>query len=137
MLRRHMNETVNRSGLFHVADEAGPMVKATLSVDFEHNAPVVKNTAKNIVTGLSYGLIGSAYLNRYTCIVEYRANLQEPPVTGRSEHRLYITSGLKRAPKNTERLPNAAAAFAKMSEQMVIHALQEIADDPAFVRTAP
>lgn len=131
-LRKQVEEITNNTGLFVIKEDSASSTSPTLTISLENLSNDVLNTAKSIPNALSFGLIGNTYVNRYVCTAEYRSGLQATTIVGTAEHVIFITRGLKKPPADSERSPNFLAAFAKMSEQVVSRALQNLAADPAL-----
>jgi hypothetical protein len=132
MLHEHVAEVANATELFLIVDDSEARPYGTLTISLQNLAQNAGNTAKSVVEGVSFGLIGSTFVNRYACTAEYKPDSDASSIVGIAEHVIFITRGLTRPPADSERSPNFSAAFARMSREVVTQALRNLAADPAF-----
>jgi hypothetical protein len=135
MLRKHVAEVTNATRLFLVVDDPENRDGATITISLQNLSQNAVNTAKSVVNGVSFGLIGSTYVNRYACTAEYKLDSNANSIVSSAEHVIFITRGLAKPPADSERLPNFPAAFARMSREVVTQALRNLAADPSFSQT--
>lgn len=130
-LKSQVNEQLLSSGLFTAApaDANADLVNVTLN-----NVPVDgQNPAmKGFVTGLTFGLAGSAVTDGYVCTINYLPAGSSTAVTGTARHAIHTTVGNATPPQNAEKSPSMEAAVRKMTRDVVSSALLDLSNAPGF-----
>ncbi len=131
-LKGDVTKQITESGLFSsVATEPSPGA-ALLSVTLD-NMPLTEDAAsKGFVTGLTFGLAGSAVTDGYVCTVSYLPPGQTSPIVKTARHAIHTTIGNAEAPAGAVKSESIAAAVQTMTRDVVSNALKGLSDDPAF-----
>ncbi len=120
---------VAESGLF--APAAGPG-SAMLTVSLDNIQLGDDPSSKAFVTGLTFGLAGTAVTDGYICTVTYLAPGQTAPVVKKATHAIHATIGNASAPAGAGPKVDAATAINTMTRAIVSNALRDLSIDPAF-----
>ncbi len=134
-LKKQVTEIVQASGAFSEVAEGPVAGGAILSVSID-NLMEEGAAAKGFMTGLTFGLKGSAVSDLYICTVEYLPSSGEK-VTKTAQHAIHTTIGISEAPPNGEKVKNVNEAVTIMVRQIVSNALNSVAADPGFSGQAP
>lgn len=130
-LKEAVSTQIKESGLF-VIDSSAASGGALLNVVL-NNVPITKDAAaQGFVTGLTFGLAGSAVTDGYVCQVSYLGAGQASPVTASARHAIHTTLGNASAPAGAEKAANGEAAVRTMTRQILSNALNELSTNPAF-----
>ncbi len=132
LLKDTVAKEVVDTGLFSkVASEPTPnigMLNVTLN-----NVPLTDNAAgKGFVTGLTFGLAGSAVTDGYICTVSYLPAGQTTPIVKTARHAIHTTVGNANPPAGVQKAPSMLDAVQKMTRDVVSNALKDLSYDAAF-----
>ena len=132
LLKDTVAKEVADTGLFSkVASEPTPnigMLNVTLN-----NVPLTDNAAgKGFVTGLTFGLAGSAVTDGYICTVSYLPAGQTTPIVKTARHAIHTTVGNANPPAGVQKAPSMLDAVQKMTRDVVSNALKDLSYDAAF-----
>jgi hypothetical protein len=120
---------VAESGLFAPASATG---SAMLNVSLDNIKLGDDPTSKAFVTGLTFGLAGTAVTDGYVCTVTYLAPGQSAPVVKKATHAIHATIGNASAPAGAGAKVDMTTAINTMTRDIVSNALRDLALDPAF-----
>lgn len=130
-LKESVTDQVKKSGLFAAVDSTAPtdgMLNVTLN-----NIPLTEDAAsKGFVTGLTFGLAGSAVTDGYICTVSYLPPGQSAPIVKTARHAIHTVLGNANPPAGAKPSENLAAAVKTMAEEVLSNALRDLSYDPAF-----
>lgn len=130
-LRDAVSAQIKESGLF-VLDSGSAPGGAMLNVVL-NNVPITKDAAaQGFVTGLTFGLAGTAVTDGYICQVSYLGAGQATPLTASARHAIHTTLGNASAPAGAEKAANGEAAVRTMTRQILSNALRDLSTNPAF-----
>lgn len=121
---------VAESGLL-AAHQGGPGAGLlTVSIN---NIPVTKDAAASgFVTGMTFGLAGSAVTDGYVCTLSYLPAGQTKPIVKTARHAIHTTIGNASGPANAVKSESIEAAIRTMTRTIVSNALRELSLDPSF-----
>ncbi|WP_232515258.1 hypothetical protein [Burkholderia ambifaria] len=98
-----------------------------------NNVPLTDNiAAKGFVTGLTFGLAGSAVTDGYICTVSYLPAGQSTPIVKTARHAIHTTMGIANPPATAQKSPSIREAIDTMTRDVLSNALKDLSDDPAF-----
>lgn len=120
---------VAESGLFA---PAAPTGSAMLTVSLDNIKLGDDPTSKAFVTGLTFGLAGTAVSDGYVCTVTYLAPGKTTPVIKKATHAIHATIGNASAPVGAGPKVDATTAINTMTRDIVSNALRDLSLDPAF-----
>ncbi len=120
---------VAETGLFAPAAASG---SAMLNVTINNIALTDDVAAKGFVTGLTFGLAGSAVTDGYICTVSYLPAGQGAPIVKTARHAIHTTIGSASPPAGAGQPVDMATAAKTMTRAIVSTALRDLALDPAF-----
>ncbi|MDR3383539.1 hypothetical protein [Cupriavidus basilensis] len=131
-LKEDVAKQVKESGLFStVATEpvpGAPLLSVTLN-----NVPLTTDAAsKGFVTGLTFGLAGSAVTDGYICTVSYLPAGQSTPIVKTARHAIHTTLGNASPPAGAVKSESMAVAAQKMTRDVLSNALKDLSDDASF-----
>ncbi|WP_136418596.1 MULTISPECIES: hypothetical protein [Oxalobacteraceae] len=130
-LKETVAEQVKTSGMFSAIDSTSPD-DAILNVTL-NNVPLTEDAAsKGFVTGLTFGLAGSAVTDGYICTVSYLAPGKTQPVTKTARHAIHTVLGNANAPVNAVKSENLEVAVRTMTKDVLSNALRDLSHDAAF-----
>ena len=89
-------------------------------------------TSKAFVTGLTFGLAGTAVTDGYVCTLTYLAPGKSTPVIKKATHAIHTTIGNASAPAGAGPKLDANTAVTTMTRDIVSTALRDLSLDPAF-----
>jgi hypothetical protein len=130
-------EAVKASGLFTEVSDAPQPNGAILSISIDDTGDTAAAARSGFVTGLTFGLKGSAVADNYEAVADYVPSPGAAKLTKVAHHRLITTIGLTDAPPNMDKAANTNEAVFTMVRQVVSHDLNDLAKDPAFAPAAP
>ncbi|VCU68100.1 hypothetical protein PIGHUM_00148 [Pigmentiphaga humi] len=131
-LKTQIAKQVEDSGLFSSVESVARPDLAMLTVTID-NVEVTKDAAaQGFVTGLTFGLAGSAVTDGYICTASYLAPGQSAPVVKTARHALHATIGNASAPAGAVKAASADAAIRQVTQEVLSNVLKELSDDPAF-----
>jgi hypothetical protein len=123
---------VKESGLFSEVRTAGAADAGLLQITL-NNVPITKNAAEQgFVTGLTFGLAGSAVTDGYICQLSYLAPGKSTPVLVTARHAIHTTIGNASAPSNAVKAASGEEAVRTMARQVLSNALRDLAANPSF-----
>jgi len=132
LLKDAVTKEVTDTGLFSkVATDPAPnvgMLNVTLN-----NVPLTENAAgKGFVTGLTFGLAGSAVTDGYICTVSYLPAGQATPIVKTARHAIHTTVGNANPPAGVQKSASMLEAVNQMTRDVLSNALKDLSYDPAF-----
>lgn len=131
-LKDDVARQVTESGLFSTVATEPARGASLLSVTL-NNVPLTQDAAsQGFVTGLTFGLAGSAVSDGYVCTVSYLPAGQSAPIVKTARHAIHTTLGNANPPAGAVKSENVAAAVHKMTRDVLSNALKELSDDPSF-----
>lgn len=136
-LKEQVFKLVRESGAFSEVVETPVDGGAMLAITMDNI--VQKDAAgKGFVTGLTFGLAKTVVRDGYLIVAEYNAAAGAPPIRREVAHGMWLTMGTKEAP-GTDLIPvkNAITGIETIVRQGIGHAVNQIAQDPAFAGAAP
>lgn len=130
-LKDQVTAQVEKSGLFKLAPKPGAntaLVNITLN-----NVAITKDAAQQgFVTGLTFGLAGSAVTDGYICTVSYIPVDGTPTLVSTARHAIHTTMGNAQAPANVVKSANTEEAVRTMTRQIIANALRDLSTNPQF-----
>ncbi len=131
-LKPQVVEIVKKTGLFSTVSDA-PVANGTVLSIVVNNVPLSDDAAsKGFVTGLTFGLAGSAVTDGYICTVSYIADNGTPKISKTVRHAIHTTLGAKGAPTNAVKSASIQDAIETMMRQIVTNGVNDVATDPSF-----
>lgn len=133
-LRKHVEKTVADSHLFSEITTSPVSSGALLTITL-NNVPITSESdaaAKGFATGFTFGLVGSAVSDGYTCTIEYYPVSGDTKLQATSQHMIHTTMGAKSAPKTGIKAKSIDQAVTTMAIQIVTSALDKLSSDPNF-----
>ena len=132
LLKDTVAKEVTDTGLFSkVSADPTPnigMLNVTLN-----NVPLTDNAAsKGFVTGLTFGLAGSAVTDGYICTVSYLPPGQTTPIVKTARHAIHTTLGNANPPAGVQKAASMLDAVQQMTRDVVSNALKDLSYDTAF-----
>ncbi|CAJ0694868.1 hypothetical protein LMG19089_01415 [Ralstonia edaphis] len=132
LLKDTAAKEVIETGLFSkVSTEPTPnvgMLNVTLN-----NVPVTDDAAsKGFVTGLTFGLAGSAVTDGYICTVSYLPPGQATPIVKTARHAIHTTLGNANPPAGAKKSATALDAVQQVTREVLSNALKDLSYDAAF-----
>jgi hypothetical protein len=132
LLEESISKQVKESGLFADVNAASGSNAPILNVVL-NNVPITKDAAsQGFVTGLTFGLVGSAVTDGYVCTLSYLAPGSTQPVTVTARHAIHTTVGAAAAPQNAVPAKNGEEAVRTMTRQVLSTALRDLSFNSAF-----
>jgi hypothetical protein len=133
-LKDSVTEQVKASGLFSTVESAPATDLGVLNVKLD-NVPITTDAvAQGFVTGLTFGLAGSAVTDGYICTVQYlpAGAAADQIITTTARHAIHTTLGNASAPATAKPTANMEAAVKTMTHEVLSNALRDLAANPAF-----
>lgn len=132
MLKDVVNKEVKETGLFSsVATDPTPNI-GLLNVTL-NNVPITEDAAsKGFVTGLTFGLAGSAVTDGYICTVSYLPPGQTTPIVKTARHAIHTTLGNANPPAGAKKAASPLEAANQMTREVLSNALKDLSYDSAF-----
>lgn len=131
LLTEQVRTQVATSGLFQEVRDtpgAGGWLQVTLN-----NVPITEDAAqKGFVTGLTFGLAGSAVTDGYICTVSYLPPGGGAAMVASARHAIHTTIGNAAAPAGAVKSASMDDAVRTMVRQVVATALRDLSRDPRF-----
>lgn len=129
LLKEGVLAQVNESGLFAPASGPGAAM-LTISLN---NIPLTKDAAsQGFVTGLTFGLAGSAVTDGYVCTVSYLPAGQSAPIVKTARHAIHTTLGSGSPPAGAGKPVDPTTAVKTMTRDVISNALRDLSLDPSF-----
>lgn len=131
-LKEAVTEQIKASGLFSAvgpqAVEGGTMLNVALN-----NIPLTDNAAaQGFVTGLTFGLAGTAVTDGYVCTASYLAPGSQAPLVSTARHAIHTTMGNASAPANAKKSAGVEDAIRTMTREVLSNTLNGLAQNPSF-----
>jgi len=131
-LKEQVVDLVKKTGIFSGVESAPVSSGAVLSIVI-NNVPLTNNPAAHgFVTGLTFGIAGSAVTDGYICTIDYIADAKTPKITKTVRHAIHTTLGNAKAPPNAVKSASPQEAMQTMLRQIITNGVNEVALDPAF-----
>lgn len=128
-LKDDVQAYVAQTGLFAPAQAAGSAL-LTISIN---NIPLTDDaTSKGFVTGLTFGLAGSAVTDGYVCTLTYLPPGQSAPIVKTARHAIHATIGNASPPAGAGKPVDGLTAAKTMTRDIISNALRDLALDPSF-----
>jgi hypothetical protein len=125
-------EQIKKSGLFSSIVAAPSPGVAMLSVSL-NNVPLTDDAAaQGFVTGLTFGLAGSAVSDGYVCTVNYLQPGQTQAIVATAKHAIHTTLGNAAAPAGAVKAESAEQAVRKMTREVLSNALRDLSQNTSF-----
>ena len=132
LLKEDVTRQVTESGLFSKITTEPTPGASLLSVTL-NNIPLTDDAAsKGFVTGLTFGLAGSAVSDGYVCTVSYLPPGQSTAIVKTTRHAIHTTLGNANPPPGAVKSESIAAAVHQMTRDVLSNALKELSDDASF-----
>lgn len=132
LLGDQIRTQVATSGLFKEVSDTAAVNGGWLQVTL-NNVPITEDAAqKGFVTGLTFGIAGSAVTDGYICTLTYLPPGGGPAVTASARHALHTTMGNASVPANAVKSANMDDAVRTMVRQVLANALRDLSRDPRF-----
>lgn len=128
-----VQKAVAESGLFSEIKAEPVSSQAVLAISINNVGDIRQAAAKGFVTGLTFGLAGSAVTDVYICTVRYTRG-DDQTFSTRIEHALITALGAGSAPAGLKPANSAQEAIEQVVSQMVLTGLLRLATDPAFAK---
>ncbi|MES2321128.1 MAG: hypothetical protein V4633_02575 [Pseudomonadota bacterium] len=123
---------VKASGLFSAVELTPVAGSDQLSVTL-NNIPITKDAAaQGFVTGLTFGLAGSAVTDGYVCTVRYLPAGKTDVIVTTAKHAIHATAGNANAPANARKSADMAEAVTTMTREILSNNLRDLAANPNF-----
>lgn len=131
-LKDAVSSQVAESGLFAATPGSAGTPAAMLTIKL-NNVPLTDNAAaKGFVTGLTFGLAGSAVTDGYECTLTYLPAGQAQPIVKTARHAIHTTIGNASPPAGAGKAMDPQAAVKAMTRDVVSNALRDLSLDPHF-----
>lgn len=124
---------VTASGLFSELKAEPTPNQALLTITINNVGDMKEAASKGFVTGLTFGLAGSAVTDGYVCTIRY-ARPGAPEFSTRVQHTLITALGAGAAPAGLKPAAGGREAIEQIVSQMVLTGMQRLSTDPAFAR---
>lgn len=129
LLRDAVLAQVAESGLFAPAAGAG---SAMLTIAINNIVLTEDAASKGFVTGLTFGLAGTAVTDGYIGTVSYLPPGQASPIVKTVRHAIHTTVGNASPPAGAGKPVDGAVAAKTVVRDIVSNALRDLSIDPAF-----
>ena len=134
LLKQTVVDTVQRSGDFSQISTDPVPNGALLHISID-NVPLSDDAfAKGFVTGFTFGLVGSTVGDGYICTADYQAAPNAPVVTKTMRDAIYTSMGATSGPQHAEKMASPKDAAFAMTERVVSHLVNDVANDPSLRR---
>lgn len=131
-LKESVLAQVMESGLFAPAATTPGAGNAMLTIAL-NNVPLTNDAAgKGFMTGLTFGLAGSAITDGYVCTLSYLPAGQSTPIVKTARHAIHTTIGNASPPAGAGKPLEPSLAVKTMSHEVISNALRDLSIDPAF-----
>jgi hypothetical protein len=132
-LKADVTDVVQKSGAFSDVNSSAVPSGAILNI-VVNNIPQEDAASKGFVTGLTLGAAGSTVTDYYTCTATYISSGGAHPIVKEEHDAIYTTIGATSAPPHATKAHNGGEAAKTMIRQVVSHAVDDLAADPAFAK---
>jgi hypothetical protein len=131
-LKDTVTSQIKASGLFSSVESAPANNLSVLSVKLD-NIPLTDNpAAKGFVTGLTFGLAGTAVTDGYVCTLQYLPSGQDKIITATARHAIHTTLGNASPPPTAKKSADMGEAVKTMTHEVLSTALRDLAANPSF-----
>lgn len=128
-LKEQVTTQILKSGLFKIEQNSGSKT-ALLGITI-NNIPLTKDIGqKGFVTGLTFGLAGSAVTDGFICTITYVPADGGPKLVGTAKHAIHTTIGNASAPPEAVKSASIQDAVNTMTRQLIANALRELSLNP-------
>lgn len=130
LLKDQVTAQVQKTGIFEIAkgEAAGKAALLTITLN---NVLITKDAAQQgFVTGLTFGLAGSAVTDGYICTVTYVPANGSSTVVATAKHAIHTTLGNASAPANAVKSASIEEGVRTMMRQIVANALRDLSTNP-------
>jgi len=130
LLKDQVTAQVKKTGIFEItAGEAtGKTALLTITIN---NVPITKDAAQQgFVTGLTFGLAGSAVTDGFVCTVTYVPADGSSTLVSTARHAVHTTIGNASAPANAVKSASIEEGLRTMTRQIVANALRDLSTNP-------
>lgn len=130
LLKDQVAAQVQKTGIFEIAkgEAAGKTALLTITLN---NILITKDAAQQgFVTGLTFGLAGSAVTDGYICTVTYVPADGGATVVSTARHAIHTTMGNASAPANAVKSASIEEGVRTMTRQIVANALRDLSTNP-------
>lgn len=136
-IKEQVFKLVRESGAFSEVVETPVEGGAMLAITMDNI--VQKDAAgKGFVTGLTFGLAKTVVRDGYLIVAEYNAAAGATPIRREVTHGLWLTMGTKEVPgPELIQVKNATIGIETIVRQGIGHAVNQLAQDPAFAGAVP
>ena len=131
-LKDQVASQVKTSGLFSEVSDGPVPTGATLSIVINNVALTDASVTKGVVTGLTFGLVGTQVSDGYVCTATYRAQTNAEPIVKKFLHAIHTNIGAGSAPPNAIKMANLNDAGLQMGKDVVSNMLNDISRDVNF-----
>ncbi|MFB9241433.1 hypothetical protein IV454_07455 [Massilia antarctica] len=129
-LKDAVTTQVAESGLFAPAGSGTPAGILMISLN---NVKIGDDpTGKAFVTGMTFGLAGTAVTDGYECTVSYLPAGQGKPIVKMARHAIHVTIGNASPPATAGKPMEHELAIKTMTHEVLSNALRDLSLDPAF-----
>lgn len=125
-LTTHITQHVTESGAFSTVGTAPAEGGAIVSITI-NNVPQQDAASQGFLTGLTFGLRGTAVADFYVATIEYVSGPDATPIRIEARHTLYTLVGRTEAPPNTTQARNADEAVLTVMRQLTQRLLNDLA----------
>lgn len=130
LLKDQVTAQVQKTGIFQLTQGASSGKTALLTITL-NNVPITKDAAQQgFVTGLTFGLAGSAVTDGYICTVTYVPADGSSTVVSTARHAIHSTLGNASAPPNAVKSDSIEEGVRTMTRQIVANALRDLSTNP-------
>jgi uncharacterized protein YceK len=130
ILKDQVTAQIEKSGLFQLTKGEATASTAMLNITL-NNVLITKDAAQQgFVTGLTFGLAGSAVTDGYICTVSYIPADGSPTLVSTARHAIHTTLGNASAPPNAIKSANTEDAVRTMTRQIIANALRDLSNNP-------
>lgn len=130
LLQEAVTAQVMESGLFSAAPAGAGAGMLTISLN---NIPLTDNAeGKGFVTGLTFGLAGSAVTDGYVCTLSYLPAGQSTPIVKTARHAIHATIGNASPPAGAGKSVDGVTAAKTMTRDVLSNVLRDLSFDPSF-----
>jgi hypothetical protein len=129
-LKDTVTAEVKESGLF--APEGSGAPAGILMVSLNNVKVGDDPTGKAFMTGMTFGLSGTAVTDGYVCTVSYLPAGQAKPIVKVARHAIHVTIGNASPPPTAGKPMEHELAVKTMAREVLSNALRDLSFDPAF-----
>ncbi|NHZ63557.1 hypothetical protein [Massilia genomosp. 1] len=129
-LKDTVTAEVKESGLF--APEGSGTPAGILMVSLNNVKVGDDPTGKAFMTGMTFGLAGTAVTDGYICTVSYLPPGQAKPIVKVARHAIHVTIGNASPPATAGKPMEHELAVKTMAREVLSNALRDLSFDPAF-----